>query len=671
MDYASLSGNRVQVTFTLDEPAESPSSFKTMEPARVALDFSGVSNRMKRRRMEIGVGAVESVATAEAGDRTRAVIRLSTMVPYEVSADGNNIRVLLAAPGMKAEPSKSSTRAASTSGSSTRKTGKAPSGAAIEKVDFERTENGAGRITTDLSDPSIPVDVRREGDRVVADFVGARAPERLLRRLDVTDFATPVSAVETRSKGDGTRVTILTNTEFEQIAYQTDESFTIEIKPFSREEDQKRARDKKRYTGEKLSLNFQDIEVRSVLQLLADFTGLNMVVSDSVSGNITLRLDDVPWDQALDIILQAKGLDKRRTNNVLWIAPAEEIANRERIEAEARQQQKQLAPLRSEFIEVSYAKAATLAKLIRGGEGENSQSLLSDRGSVSIDERTNTLIVQDTATNLTAIRELVSTLDIPVRQVLIESRVVIADDNFTNELGVQFGYSRQGELGDQGIVIGGTKPGDTNFGGTTAFEVEADSGNEGLIVDLPAAGAAGQLGLAVGKIGSYLLQLELSAMENEGRGEIISSPKVITANQREAFIKQGEEIPYETVSEQGTSVQFKEAVLGLTVTPQITPDDRVLLDLEVSKDSRGEDTDAGPAIDTQAVGTQVLVDNGETVVLGGVYERNKRNDVTRVPFFGELPVLGHLFRKRTTVDNNRELLIFVTPKILEESLSLR
>ncbi|HKJ94455.1 MAG TPA: type IV pilus secretin PilQ [Gammaproteobacteria bacterium] len=687
LDYTTLPGNRVQITFEFDGPVDKPRSFKTSNPARIALDFMGVKDGLSNRSVDIGAGAVHRVSTAEAGGRTRAVIQLSELVPYQIDRQGNVVRVRLESPGASGTQTASSGAGASTKqgGESANAGGKStgassPEGS-ISQVDFRRGPDGAGKVIVTLSDPSTPVDVRTEGGNVVADFMHTQIPERLQRKLDVTDFATPVQSIVTRQRGDKVHIAIKPSDTYDQIAYQTDNKFTIELKPITKEEKERQAKKEFRYTGEPLSLNFQDIEVRSVLQLIADFTGINIVVSDSVKGSITLRLQNVPWDQALDIILQTKGLDKRKNGNVMWIAPSAEIAAREQQELKAQQQVKQLAPLHSEFIRVNYAKAAQMASLISGGSGGSGgggnsagkgQSLLSDRGSISIDERTNTLIIRDTASNLEDIRRLVNKLDVPVRQVLIESRIVIANDDFTNELGVRFGYSRQGDAGNLGgAVIGGKQPGDTNYGGTTGFEVPAGSGNEGLMVDLPATDAAGSVGLAVGKIGSYLLQLELSAMENENRGDIISSPRVVTANQKEAFIKQGVEIPYQEASSSGaTSVSFKEAVLGLTVTPQITPDDRVLLDLNVSKDSQGETTNAGPAINTQSVGTQVLVDNGETVVLGGVYERTKRHDVTRVPFFGDLPLVGWLFKKRTQINNNSELLIFVTPKILDEKLSL-
>ncbi|WP_440996382.1 type IV pilus secretin PilQ [Arhodomonas sp. SL1] len=675
MSYATLSGNRVRVDFTFDGDAPEPRSFRTVDPARIALDFQGAENRTGSRQLDIDVGAVENVGLAAAGGRTRAVIRLTNMVPYDIRMRGDTASVFLAAPGMQStgaprtqtvadnEQAENGARAATDEG------GTGASGRTmVEQIDFRRGPDGAGRVLIRLNASDAPVNIERQGSTVIADLEGVFTPERLRRRLDVTDFATPVTTIETRQRNGATRVTVEAANEFEQVAYQADETFTIELKPFTEEEQE--AAEEREYTGERLSLNFQDIEVRSVLQLLADFTGLNMVVSDSVSGNITLRLDDVPWDQALDIILQAKGLDKRRTDNVMWVAPAEEIAERERIQAEAARQQEELAPLRTEFIQINYAKAAQLATLIRGDEGE---SLLSERGNVSIDERTNTLIVQDTSANIGDIRQLINHLDIPVRQVLIESRIVIADDSFTQDLGVQFGYSRQGEIGDMGAVVGGTVvPGADSEDAAGNTGVNIGGANENLLVDLPASTSGAEVGLALGKIGSYLLQLELSAMESEGRGQVISSPKVITSNQKEAYIEQGEEIPFQEATSSGaTNVEFKKAVLGLTVTPQITPDDRVLLDLEVSKDSRGEQTPSGPAIDTQKVGTQVLVDNGETVVLGGVFERTKRNDVRRVPFFGSLPVLGNLFKNTSRIDENRELLIFVTPKIVEGNVALQ
>jgi len=672
IDFNSLPGNLVRISFQFSGPVDKPSVFKTENPARVALDFMGAKNGLKERDVDIGVGVVESVATVEAGNRTRAVLRLARLVPFETEVEGNTVRLTVHSSGgqMAQSTSQSAARSGGSGGMQSAAASRPAGGGGntIEGIDFRRSEDGAGRVIVKLSDPSIPVNVEEEGGKIVAYFLNAQVPEKLQRRLDVTDFATPVSYVTTQQAGDRVRVEVTPTDKYEQLAYQAGDTFTIEVQPVKPEKAGGAAQ-KPKYTGERLSLNFQDIEVRSVLQLIADFTDLNIVVSDSVSGNITLRLQNVPWDQALDIILKTKGLAMRRTGNVIRVAPAQEIAEQERQALQAQQQQQELAPLHTSFLQVNYAKASNLANLIKN----KGTSLLSERGSVTVDQRTNTLIVQDTDQNISDIRAMVTQLDIPVRQVLIESRVVIASNDFSHELGVQFGYSRNGSAGNNGYLVGGTQDGSFSYNGgqITGFEAPAGSGNEGLIVDLPTEATGASLGLAIGRIGSHLLQLELSAMETESRGDIISSPRVITANQTPASIEQGVEIPYQEASSSGaTSVSFKKAVLGLTVTPQITPDDRILLDLEVSKDSRGQDTQAGPAINTQSVTTQVLVDNGETVVLGGIYERNKTNTVNRVPFFGELPFVGWMFRNNTKVDNNSELLIFVTPKILKESLAL-
>jgi type IV pilus assembly protein PilQ len=616
IDFSSLPGNMVRLTFEFAEPVEEPSLFKTENPARLALDFMGTRNGLAERRMDIGVGVVEGVSTVEAGNRTRAVVRLSRLVPFETSTEGNLLQLTVQAGGGQVGSRDSTADAPDSSESRGERTASSADagparGRQVESIDFSRSEDGAGRVIIELSDPSTSVNVDEEGGKIVAHFLDARAPEKIQRRLDVTDFATPVNYIATRQQGNRVRVEVTPHDDdYEQIAYQAGSTFTIEIQPVTAEEKARAAREKPEYTGERLSLNFQDIEVRSVLQLIADFTDLNIVVSDSVDGNITLRLQNVPWDQALDIILKSKGLDKRRTGNVMRIGPAQEIAEQERIALESQQQQKELAPLRTDFLQVNYAKATEIATLVKSGE----TSLLSERGSVTVDQRTNTLIVRDTEQNISDIRSLISTLDIPVRQVLIESRIVVANDDFSRELGVQFGYSRNGNVGDMGYVTGGTQPGDTNFGGTTGYEVPAGSGSEGLIVDLPATASGASMGLALGRIGSHLLQLELSAMESESRGDIISSPRVITANQSAASIEQGVEIPYEESASSGRStVSFKKAVLGLTVTPQITPDDRVLLDLAVNQDTRGSPDVLGvPPINTRNVTTQVLVDDGET-----------------------------------------------------------
>ncbi|MGH8590937.1 MAG: type IV pilus secretin PilQ, partial [Gammaproteobacteria bacterium] len=458
---------------------------------------------------------------------------------------------------------------------------------------------------------------------------------------------------------------------YEHLAYQSDKVLTVDVKPLTKEEEQALKKEKFGYTGEKLSLNFQDIEVRAVLQLIADFTGLNMVASDTVAGNVTLRLKNVPWDQALEIILKSKGLGMRQAGNVMMVAPQEEIAAREKLERESQKQIAELAPLKTEFIEVNYARAADVATLLKTEESK----LLSERGNVSVDQRTNTLLIQETAEKLAEMRKVITTLDVPVRQVLIESRIVIANQDFSRELGVKFGYSKNSGLSTDnfGAVVGGKQPGDTDFGAGTAFTTDD---LENFIVDLPAATPAGAIGLAVGKIGSYLLQLELSALQAEGRGEVVSSPRVITTDQKEAVIEQGTDIPYVSQTSSGaTDITFKKAVLSLRVTPHITPDDRINMSIQVNKDAVGQlillNGSNVPSIDTRNVTTEVLVDNGETVVLGGIYEHANRNDVRRVPFFGELPYFGTLFRNTAKSQNKDELLIFVTPKVMKAGLTLR
>ena len=656
--FNALPGNKVQVKLELSGPlSREPLSFTIDDPARIALDLPDTRLNLPSKNQPIGVGTVRSLNAVEAGGRTRVVLNLSRLVPYDLAMEGNTAVITLGS------------EASSTSGGVMPAiTGRAHAmrdGASIEDVDFRRGKDGEGRIIVALSDPSATANVRQEGGKILVDFVNVRVPERLDRRLDVIDFATPVKEIDILPRGNSTQMVVSPLGEYEHLAYQSDNLFTLEVRPLTREEQE--VRKKEQYTGERLSLNFQNIEVRAVLQLLADFSGLNLVASDSVAGNVTLRLKNVPWDQALDIILKSRGLGMRQVDNVMMVAPQEEITAREKLELESQTQLAELAPLRTEFVQINYAKAGDIAGLLKA----EANNLLSARGNVSVDERTNTLLVQDTAEKLAEMREVIGTLDIPVRQVLIESRIVIANQDFSKELGVKFGYSKNtiDGVGDFGVAVGGKRPGDTRFPGNTAFHTDD---LENFIVDLPTTQVpAAALGLAVGRIGSYLLQLELSALQQEGRGEVISNPRVITANQKEAVIEQGEEIPFQKATSSGaTSVEFKKAVLSLRVTPHITPDNRVIMDLAVNKDARGELTPAGPAINTQNVATQVLVDDGETVVLGGVYQQTNANNVDRVPFFSELPYLGNLFKRTQNIRDKTELLIFVTPKILKESLRL-
>jgi type IV pilus assembly protein PilQ len=551
-------------------------------------------------------------------------------------------------------------------------------------VDFRLGKAGGGRIVVNLSEVGTPVDVRKEGSNVVLNFSNTQLPDSLMKRLDVTDFATPVQTIDVMRVGRDSRILITARGAYDELAYQSDQVFTVEIQPVVKTAAAEKATlfsPDKQYSGERLTLNFQDIETRAVLQLLADVSGRNIVVSDTVSGNVTLRLQNVPWDQALDIVLATKGLDKRQNGNVMIVAPAEEISAREKADLEARKEIKELEPLVSEFLQVNYAKAEDLADLIRG---KSQNTLLSDRGSVALDERTNTLLVQDTADRINDIRRLVTTLDIPVRQVLIESRIVVVRDDFSRDLGVRWGFTAVDDTSDGLIAVSGSAQGTStivdsgidNINNTgSAFPVQLPALDDRFNVNLPVANPAGRLAVAL-LDDDFLVDLELSALQAEGRGEVISSPRVITANQKEAFIKQGVEIPYQESSSSGaTTTQFKEAVLSLTVTPQITPDDRIIMDLLVTKDSVGEviTNERGgqvPSIDTRSVETQVLVNNGQTVVLGGIYETEQSEDYRKVPFLGDIPLVGYLFRSTTRVSNKSELLIFVTPKILKEGSSI-
>ena len=654
ISYSSLPGERVQLELKLSDPVTTkPLNFTIDNPARIVLDFPDTSLNLKEKNKTIGIGAVHSVSTVEAAGRTRVVLNLVKLVSYDMDVQGNTVKLTMASAtdatvasgaGMPAV----SGGAVGTSGSTTSK---------IENIDFRRGEGGEGRVIVTLSDPSIGVNLGQEGEKIVVDFLNTTLPEALNRRLDVVDFATPVKEIDTSPSGKGARMIISTTTpNYDHLAYQSDNLLTIELKPLSKQEQAAAQKAKFGYTGERLSLNFQNIEVRAVLQLIADFTGLNMVASDTVTGKVTLRLKNVPWDQALDIILKSKGLGMRKDGNVILVAPQQEIAAREKLELEANKQVEELAPLQTEFLQVNYAKASDLATLIKADKN----NLLSSRGNVSIDERTNTLIIQDVTSSLESIRQMVAKLDIPVRQVLIESRIVNVDETFSKDLGVSFAGTKDKS----------TFPFPDN-GTSTTPSLSSD-----FIVGLPVA-ATSSLSLAYGIVGSYLLNLELTAALAEGRGEDVANPKVITANQKEATIESGVEIPYlKQTSSGATSVEFKKAVLSLKVTPQITPDQRVLLDLAVNQDSQGVDVPSGigagtiPTINTKNVTTQVLVDNGETVVLGGVYTQTKNNAVNRIPFFSDIPYVGFLFKSTSASTVKRELLIFVTPKILKENLQI-
>jgi type IV pilus assembly protein PilQ len=684
LDVSTLPGNKVVLVLTTSGPAPEPLAFSIENPARISLDLPGTTLGIAERRRDVKRGVLDTVSLAEAGGRTRVVLNLDLLVPYETAVDGDRITVTLGGPAAPVAQGRASAFQPS---------GIAPVAAMpgeITGIDFRRGADGAGRVLVNLSDPSVGIDIREELGRTVVEFRGASLPDNLMRRLDVLDFATPVETIDAVRFPSGARLVIAASGNFEQLAYQADNQFAIEFRAVEQQDprDFGMFDERKQYTGEALTLNFQDIEVRAVLQLLADISGLNVVVSDTVSGSVTLRLDSVPWDQALDIILTTKGLDMRQVGNVVLVAPAAEIAARERQELESKKEIQELAPLRLEFLQVNYAKASDLAALLTqtaGGSGGGARGMLSDRGNVSIDERTNTLLINDTAERIADVRRLVAALDIPVRQVLIESRIVVANDDFSRDLGVRMGATYINERGSDGLltITGSGQGANTiinsgvdNLNNTgSLLPVTLPGLNDRYNVNLPIAEPAGRIGLAI--LGSdYLVDLELSAAQAEGRGEIVSSPRVITANQKEALIEQGVEIPFQEAAASGaTATQFKKAVLSLTVTPQITPDDRIIMDLEVTQDTVGQFVPSAtgglvPSIDTRRIITQVLVNDGETVVLGGIYETERRDAEDKVPLLGDIPGLGRLFKRTNTTSNKRELLIFVTPKILREGSNI-
>jgi len=664
LDYSVMTGNAVQLVFTFNEEAVEPRTFTIDEPARIALDFADTQNKLQQRNLQVGIGSMQSIISAASKDRTRVVLNLTQKTDFTTSISGNQMTLTLAGSGQDAVAINSDQNNAGTTSTASITSTSPGIAKGVTNIDFKRGPNGEGRIIIDLTSTSISTDVWRENNEVHVELIGSELPSELQRRMDVSDFATPISHIDAIQDGANIRMTISSNGDFDHLAYQTDRVYTIEIAPISKDEEEKRKKKKFGYTGERLSLNFQDIEVRSVLQLLADFTGLNLVVSDSVEGNLTLRLKNVPWDQAMDIILKTKGLAQRRAGNVILIAPTDEIAAREKLELESRKQVEELERLRTEFIKVNYAKAADMAALLK----QEDNSILSTRGAVSVDERTNTLLVKDTNASLVNVRQLLAELDIPIRQVLIESRVVIANDDFSKELGVRFGVTRDSQgptvAGDAGFTSG-------SIGATTDLINDDQLGFDRLNVNLPVQNPAGSFALALAKLPlGTLLEMELSAAQIEGRGEVVSSPRVITADSHTARIEQGVEIPFLELDDGDATLKFRKAVLSLEVTPQITPDDRVIMDLDVHKDSQGELVAFGaglsaPTIDTREVQSQLLVDNGQTVVLGGIYETIQSTQVTRVPFFSDIPIIGNLFKSTNTIDDRSELLIFVTPKILQ------
>ncbi len=670
IEFSTLPGDKIEIRMIFDGAPPVPTGYTIEQPARLALDLSAVTSGLESKYHTLGSGNARSVTVVEAGDRTRVIVSMTELVAYSTRVEGNELFVLVGAQdGATMATTESEGLSESLNSSSTNYVSREQ--ALIEDIDFRRGENGDGRVIVKLNDPGVGVDVFSEGGNIRVEFTGAHIPESLQRRLDVTDFATPVLSIDALPEADNTVLMIESTGEYEYLAYQADELFTLEVKPLSSSELESNLDAVFRYRGEKLSLNFQDIQIRSVLQLIADFADLNLVASDTVNGRITLRLKNVPWDQALDIIMKTRGLDKREVGNVLMVAPAEELAAREKLELESRQQISELAPLRTEFIEVRYASAGEIFALFESsGEGEG---VLSGRGSVIVDERTNSIILTETTVKINEFRAVLEKLDVPVRQVLIEARIVTAASNFSEALGVRWG--------GLGYKINGDNVGTAGGSLTTVQEVRGGIGDpdgitftspDHLVVDL-GVGSADATSFAIGLVNDkYLLDLEISALESQGSAEVIARPKVITADKQEATISSGVEIPYQEASSSGaTSVSFKSATLQLAVKPQITPDDRIIMELEVKQDTVGAVFNGVPSINTNNVKTQVLVNNGETIVFGGIFTVNTSESVTKTPFLGDLPYVGGLFRRNTRSDQKQELLIFITPRLIRDSLTSR
>jgi type IV pilus assembly protein PilQ len=667
----SSEAGKVTLRLKLKEPlANPPAGFSLSNPPRIAFDLPNTMNALGRNSQDFKEGELRSVRIGQSATRTRVVLNLDKSVRFNTALEGSNVVITLqstVAQAASAEPTHFA------------EAGPTQRAHAVRSIDFKRGRNGEGQVIIDLSDPGTGIDLKQSGRNIVVELLETQLPVALERRFDVTDFGTPVDFMEVTTQGDNARVTIQARGRWEQAAYQTDNRFIVEVKPVV---EQQQVKQKFGYTGEKLSLNFQNVEVRAVLQVIADFTGLNIVTSDTVAGNLTLRLKDVPWDQALDIILQAKGLDMRKAGNVVWIAPRDELATKEKLALEAQQQIQELEPLRTESFQLNYQKAEALQKLI----SDSAQKVLSKRGSAVVDPRTNTLFVQDTPSKLEEVRALIKQIDVPVRQVLIESRIVEASDTFSKNLGARLGFTDYSAL--RGIGPPGFGGGDTRvyLGGSTRSvgvdTLQAEDYPESFFpdsysVNLPADGIGGRSPgqFAITLLNSSLtkfVNMEISALQADGKGKLISSPRVITADNVEAIIEQGTEIPYQQATSSGaTSISFRKATLSLKVKPQITPDDNVIMKLEVHKDSVGENTIAGPSIDTKQINTEVLVENGGTVSIGGIFTQDESREITKVPLLGDVPVFGALFKNEVNKNDRNELLIFVTPKILRDNLTVR
>ncbi|MBD8614471.1 type IV pilus secretin PilQ [Pseudomonas rhizosphaerae] len=663
LDVASLPGDRVELKLSFDGPVTAPRGYTTEQPARIALDLPGVTSQLGARSRDLGVGNARSVVVVEATDRTRIIVNLTKLAPYSTRVQGNDLFVLVGEGAASLQgtaiPAPTAARPAPRPAAApTPARAAVPAGRAIRNVDFQRGELGEGNVIIDLSDPTISPDIQEQGGKILLNFAKTQLPDPLRVRLDVKDFATPVQFVNSSVSATGATVTIEPSGSFDYSSYQTENRLTISVRPLTNEDVARRNVERNVYTGDKLSLNFQDIDVRSVLQLIADFTNLNLVASDTVQGGITLRLQNVPWDQALDLVLKTKGLDKRKVGNVLLVAPADEIAARERQELESQRQIQELAPLRRELMQVNYAKAADIAKLFQSvTRGENVES---ERGSITVDERTNNIIAYQTQDRLDELRRIVTQLDIPVRQVMIEARIVEANVGYNKALGVRWGGSTNLRGKNNWTAYGLDNNGDE------AGNTGADVGSNTPFIDLGAADATSGIGLGF-VTNNVLLDLELSAMESTGNGEIVSQPKVVTSDKETAKILKGTEVPYQEASSSGaTTVSFKEASLSLEVTPQITPDSRIIMEVKVTKDEPDylNAVLGVPPISKNEVNAKVLVNDGETIVIGGVFSNTQSKTVDKVPFLGDVPYVGRLFRRDVVSEAKSELLVFLTPRIM-------
>lgn len=666
-----------------------PQAYQIEQPARLVLDFPNTANALSNSQIAIGSATTKDVSVIDNQERTRLVINLVSSGNYSTRVEGNSLILKISRP---ATPAATATPAAVVTTQEKVVATVAPVAAKsdIRNINFQRGSAGDGQVVVDLANPAIPVDVQQQGSKIMVRFLGTKVPQELRRRLDVNDFATPVSTIDSYNEGNNGVMLIQPQGPFEYLAYQTDNKLTISVKLPPKPQVQ--AKKEEVYNGQKLSLNFQDIDVRSVLQLIADFTNLNLVASDSVNGKITIRLQNVPWDQALDIILKTKGLDKRRTGNVIMVAPTAEIAAREKLEAQANMQTDQLSPLQTEYIQLSYAKVKDIQNLITSGTNNgpsgsgyggnqplgvdsNVGSLLSSRGTVSVDPRTNTLIIQDTAKKIDEIRNMIAKLDVPVKQVMIEARIVRATNDFSRELGVKWGVLSQGVTNNNSLLVGGT---DTTLWNLREPKLDSSTGvytytidrPDNLSVDLGVSKMSNPASLALGLISlsDVMLDLELSALQADGQGEVIATPKVLTGDKQKARVAAGTQIPYQNATSSGaTAVQFANAELSLEVTPNITADGRIGMELQINSDAPGSVLPGGVAINTNRVATNVLVNDGETVVLGGIFQNQTGNTVTKVPLLGDLPLVGSLFRNTYKEDKKQELLIFVTPRLVNDT----